>query len=475
MNKSTEKYKNLILNTLILGLGVFGSKLLVFFMMPLYTGILSPAEYSTADLLSQTANLLMPLACVGITDGVFRFTMDKEADKRSVFSSGLAVLLAAGIIFAVMSPLIDLVDYFNGYGWLIALYVLAANTHSLCAQYVRAQNKTLLFAVRGIINTLLVIILNVVFLVVFDMGILGYVLSVAVADLVVVVMLFVVGKLYNDVRPSFIDLQTIKKMLRYSVPMIPATIFWWITAVSDRYMVTYFAGETANGLYSAAYKIPTVLTLVSSVFMEAWQYSAVSESDLGGTASSETVKFFGGVFSHYQSIMLLAASVIIGMSQIFITILCADSYFDAWRFIPVLTIASIFSGFTSFIGSVYLVKKKSMLTFLTAMSGAVVNVVLNLMLIPSMGAQGAAVATAVSYFAVFVIRAFNARKYVPFSLSLPMMIAGVGVLVAQSIATLIFDAYFWLIQIVSISLVAVINLRPLVKGTLVMLKKRRKN
>ena len=78
MNKAYDKRKKLILNTFILGIGVFASKLLVFLMMPLYTGILSPAEYSAADLISQTANLLMPLACIGITDGVFRFAMDRK-------------------------------------------------------------------------------------------------------------------------------------------------------------------------------------------------------------------------------------------------------------------------------------------------------------------------------------------------------------------------------------------------------------
>ena len=97
MGKDISKQKKLILNTLILGLGVFGSKLLVFLMMPLYTGILSPAEYSAADLISQTANLLMPLACIGITDGVFRFAMDKDGDKRRVLSSGLFVLLLSSI------------------------------------------------------------------------------------------------------------------------------------------------------------------------------------------------------------------------------------------------------------------------------------------------------------------------------------------------------------------------------------------
>ena len=244
MNRNFAKYKKLLLNTFILGLGVFGSKLLVFLMMPIYTGILSPAEYSMADLISQTANLIMPLACVGIIDGVFRFAMDREGDKKAVLSSGAAVLFVVSTVFALISPLLCLVDYFSEYVWLIVAYVICANIHSMFAQYLRARDHTKLCAIQGVINTVLVIAFNILFLVVVKIGVLGYVLSVVVSDLLVSVFLFIKGKLYKDISWSSISPALVKDMLKYSVPMIPATIFWWITSVSDRYMVTYFAGET---------------------------------------------------------------------------------------------------------------------------------------------------------------------------------------------------------------------------------------
>ena len=89
------KYKRLLSNTAILAVGTFASKVLVFLMMPLYTSILATDEFSVADLITQTANLLIPLACVGIVDGIFRFALDEEKDRKKTFSSGLAVLLLA--------------------------------------------------------------------------------------------------------------------------------------------------------------------------------------------------------------------------------------------------------------------------------------------------------------------------------------------------------------------------------------------
>lgn len=436
--QTANKYKNLLSNTLILGLGVFASKFLVFLMMPLYTGILSPGEYNLADLISQTANLIMPLACIGITDGVFRFTLDGEKNRKSVLSSGLFVLLVISVLFIALSPLISFVEYFSSYGLTIAMYVFAANLHSLLAQYVRACNRTKLFALQGIINTALVIGLNILFLVVFKLGVIGYVGSVIIADLIVSIFLLFAGGVARDISVKEIKKETIKSLAKYSIPMIPATIFWWITSVSDRYMVTFMKSEFESGLYTAAYKIPTMLTLVSNVFIEAWQYSAVSEKE-------GRERFFGRVFEYYQSIIFLASGAMIAMSQVFIIVLCADSYFEAWRFIPVLMISAVFSGFTAFFGSVYLVKKKSVLTLVTSMTGALVNIVFNLILIPSLGAQGAAIATCISYAAVFAIRAINTRKYVRFSLHGVRMTLNIIILCIEAACVLMIGKYvFWI-------------------------------
>ena len=467
-----NKYTKLLSNTLILGLGVFGSKLLVFLMMPLYTGILSPEEYSLADLISQTANLLMPLACIGITDGVFRFTLDSDRDKRSVLSSGLKIMMWSALIIVALVPILLLFDPYVAYvGGIVAAYVLAANVHSLFAQYVRAQNKTRLFAVQGILNTALVIAFNVIMLVGFDMGVIGYVLSVVLADVAVSLFLLFAGKLYKDIGFGYTDGETVRALLKYSIPMIPATIFWWITSVSDRYMVTWFSGAAENGLYTAAYKIPTMLSLVSNVFIEAWQYSAVSE-DEGREA------FFGKVYEYYQALIFLASGFMIALSQIFIIVLCADNYFDAWRFIPVLTISAAFSGFTAFFGSVYLVKKKSVLTFVTSMTGALVNIALNLWLIPLMGAQGAAIATAVSYGVVFVIRAINTSKFVKFSQHTVRMAINLILLSAQSAVLLTVDKYVLPVQCCFILGIAAVNFKPMLGlarfGVSFVLKKTKK-
>ncbi len=408
-----NKYKTLLSNTLLISIGTFGSKILVFFMVRFYTGYLTPSDYGTADLITQTANLLFPIISLGITDGVFRFALDNERGRRSVFTVGFITITAGSVFFLAAIPLLNTVKEFKGYIWLIVVYTMASCYHSLCSQFIRARGNTALFSVQGIINTALVIGLNVLFLAVMRIGVTGYVLSVVLADFLCTVFLVVKERLWTQLTlyPRKI---AFKRMLRYSIPLIPATIFWWITSVSDRYMVNAMIGSTENGIYAVSYKIPTILTLVSTIFMQAWQFSAVTESH---GDRKEHIRFFTNVWRSFQAVMFLAGAVIIAFAKPAIRILSTEEYYSAWQYVPLLSASMIFTAFVSFTGTVYVVTKQSGISFITAMAGAAINIALNLLLIPSpLGVQGAAIATFLSYFAVFLIRAVNSRKYIPFKL-----------------------------------------------------------
>ncbi len=436
------KKKRLLSNTLILGTGTFASKVLVFLLMPLYTSVLSTAEFGVADILTQTANLLIPLAAVGICDGMFRFVLDTgevgdtDAQKR-IFSAGVLVILLGGAVTTAACQILRVFDVFDGYVFLVAAYVMCANLHSAAANFIRATGKTVLFAAQGIVNTALTIILNILFLVVFDMGTLGYVLSVVFSDLLVTVMLFFMARLYRFMSIRSIDKRTLVDMLKFSIPYIPTTIMWLITSASDRYIVTAYCGSAENGLYAAAYKLPTLLTLVCGVFIEAWQFSVVKDAD-----ESERADFFSTVYKNYMGIIFMGAAVIIAGAKILTRLLLADAYYSSWEYVPVLVIATAFSALVSFLGSVYFLEKKSVMSMLTSMAGALINVVLNFVLIPERGAMGAAVATVISYAAVFAIRAYDTRFYVKFNMHTVKLIINTAAIIAQA-SIMISEMRYW--------------------------------
>lgn len=425
-----NKYKTLVSNTALISLGTFGSKLLVFLMVRFYTGYLTKAEYGTADLIQQTANLLLPIISVGITDGIFRFAVDSKTDQKSVFSSGLYTITLGGLLFLIIAPILMLTHQFDGYIWLIILYTMASCYHSLCSKYIRARGSTAFFAVQGIINTAIVIVLNILFLAVFSFGITGYVLSVAIADALSTLLIVVREKLWRDVTAK-IDKSILKDLLKYSIPMIPATIFWWVTSVSNRYFVSEFFGAEANGIYAVAYKLPNLLTLVSSVFMLAWQFSAVVESEKD---NQEHIKFFGMVWGSFQSIMFLVGGGVTALSIPLIKILADKDFYSAVTYVPMLAAAMVFSAFANFMGTVYVVEKRSKNSFLTTMFGAVANVALTWVLIQTpLKIQGAAIATFASYLLVFVIRAVNAYKYIPFKMYWTKVIINTAIIIVQTV------------------------------------------
>ena len=462
-----DKYKKLLSNTLILSIGTFSSKLLVYFLMPLYTAILSTEQYGTADLITNAANLLIPFCCIGITHGVFRFSADNEENHKTIFSSGVSVLLLSSTVFLVLSPFISFIPSFTNYAWLIAFYVVSSNFHTLCKEYIRAKGRMKLYAVQSILGTALTIAFNLLFLIPMKLGVTGYVLSVAVADALGTVFLIFYAKLYKDFSFKAVSKLKIKEMLKYSLPMMPTTVIWWITNVSDRFMVSYICDFAANGLYSAAYKIPTIIALVAGVFNEAWQLSAISESK----DEREVSNFFAEVFERYQAILFFGCSMLIPFTPLATKILLNESYFSAWTFMPVLLLATVFSSLVTFIGTIYTVKKKTTMSLVTAAVGAGINIVLNLYLIPRMGAQGAGIATAISYFAVFVLRAVHSKSFMPFDLKAYKLALNTLIVFVQIVFMVLGFPFNFIVQGLLVFALFVVNAKTLIGAIKGILKK----
>ncbi len=467
-----SRYARLLTNTAVFSAGKLLSKLLVFCMTRLYTAYLSPSDYSTADLIANMANLLIPLACVGISEGIFRNAAAKDGDKEAFFTNGLAVLGAGSLLFFCLSPLLGQIWLFGGKTQslpipggavtLIVLYVLSANFHSVVSQYLCAIGRTKLFAAQGILNTALVIGLNVLFLPVFDLGVTGYVLSTAIADFLTTVFLILFTRLWRAVRPKSISWGIIRTMLRFCLPLVPTTIFWWITGVSDRYMVAQMRSPEVNGLYTAAYKIPTLLIYAVSIFDSAWKLSVSGEDDPEATRA-----FYSRVWRVYTTVAFLGGAALMLSCRLFAVLLFDADYADAWIYIPVLTVATVFTALDTFLGSVYFAGRKTMWSMLTALVGAGLNVVLNLLLIPIWSAMGASIATFVSYFAVFILRLVTVRRLIAFRQEPLRWIVNTALSLAlAATVTLTGGAYavpLWIVSGVLFAAIVAANAKPVLE------------
>ena len=451
-----NQYRTLITNTVLFGLSTFGSRFLNFLLTPFYTRILTSAQYGVTDLIIQTGNLIIPLAAAGIGSGVIRFGLERGSDKAAVFTTGVVVTLAGSAVLLAVSPLLEGISFLSGYVWLVLLYVVAANLHSVCSQFARTMGHIRLFALDGVLRTVLAIGFNILLLAVFPLGIAGYVLASVFADVAAALFVFLRAGQWRYLRLPAMSRAVTARMLRYCVPLIPSGICGWIISMSDRYLIALLMGSAATGIYAVSNKIPTVLLSIANVFTSAWQLSALAERPKG-----ERIRFFSNVYSVYSAIAFLAASAVILTAQISTRLLAAPEYYEAWRYVPVLTLGTTFACLGSFLSSIYMVEKRSAAILATTVAGAAANLVGNFFLIQLWGAMGAAVSTLLSYLLILVLRGGHSRRLLPIRWELGRFLPSVLLLALQCVLTG-WELPLWrLWSGLCLLAVAAVNVRPL--------------
>ncbi len=460
-----DKYKKLASNTFIFALGTFSSKVLVFLMMPFYTRVMSSESYGIVDIIVQTCTLLIPLASIGINNGVIRFGLEKKLNQKSVFTFGFLTIIVGFLLMLLCRPLLKAITVTAPYTDLMIFYVLMSCLQGLVSQFARARGFIRLYAIDGIFRTVMTILLNILFLVNFQWGIVGYIISTILTDALSTLLIFLIAKLH--VYFSIADLkQSIAfGMLKYSVPLIPNTVCNWIVSISDRYLITYMIGSSANGIYAIANKIPTILMIVANIFSEAWQLSAVGEEE-------DRSHFFSRVMEVYQSVAFLTAAILIATAKLTTFLLASSEFYPAWQYIPFLVLATTFSCLAAFLSSIYMVEKKSIYTLITTMLSAGLNIGLNLMWIPKYGITGAAFATFVSYFIMFLIRALHTRRYVKIHWKARSFFLSFSLVLVQS-TLMMSELPGWIFYEVLLGLcVVVLNVKPVMQS---LLKLRKSN
>lgn len=456
-----NKYIKLVKNISIFAVGTFTSKLLVFLLTPFYTSLLSPDQFGVVNLIVDTSNLIIPVATICITDAVIRFGLDRAVNKTEVFTNGLLVIFAGFGVMLLLMPALLQNDIIAEFPVLIYLFVLCSGLNSLCLQFIRARGLVKLFAYSGIQNTAIMVIANILMLGVFHLGIYGYVLSIIIADFLSAIFLFWIAGLRKYVRFKHINKELLRAMVVFSLPLIPTALFWWINTLSDKYVITYMLenGKYINGLYSAAHKLPTFITMIAGVIMQAWNISAITEDN-----AKDKKRFYKNVFGSFSAVIFMGASFVIIMTKIVTRILVAESYYESWQFVPILMLATVFTCFSSFLASIYMVAKKNKVSMLTIFAGAAVNIALNLILVPLYGGLGAATGTFISCMLVFILRVITTKQFIRFNMQIPKLTLNTVILIFQAVVMILEVRYWIYLEIVFFVLIVIINAGTLLNG-----------
>ncbi len=455
-----NKYKKLVFNTGIFAIGTFGSKILIFLLTRLYAHQLDPVSNGIKDLLETTLLFMQPVFTFALQEYLIRFGLDKDYDKRKVFTTSGVITLTGIVLMTLIVPLlrgIPALDFLKGYTIMFILYVSMSSLRMLCQNFVRSRDMVKLFSIDGI---------NILFVWTFHMGVKGFLLAAILSDAGSIVFLFVTARLNSFAGMRYFDAALCKEMMRFAMPLVPTIVMWAVTSLSDRLFIKqmhsdyYELGEGAVGIYSFANKIPNLISLVSTIFFQAWSMSAITEN-----SSADRNKFYEKVYSAYEAMMFIAAAgllVIIGPVTAFLVPSDKHAeYANVYIYTPILVTAVVFMCFNQFLGSIYSATKHSNNSFWTALVACGVNIPMNYFLIPVWGIQGAAVATLLSYLICFWTRIIDARYYVPFRFNGVKNLANTAVLLVMSLI-MIFEVKFsilWLIMLAAV--IAAMNYKSL--------------
>lgn len=404
-----NKKKQLAKNTIIIFMGRVCTQLISYFLLPLYTSFLKTKEYGLVDLIQTYVTLLVPIITLELEMSIFRYLIDsrgKEKNTKVLMSNNFYIL---GISLGLFTVLYFIFTSFISipFRWLILLDIIVCVLSGNFLQIARGFGRTIDYSISCILTGLVTILSNIITICVLKMGAEGMIFSMMLANLVCSLYLFLRLKMWRYVQFKLVDKKLIKDMNKYSIPLIPNGISWWIVNASDRSIISFVLGAGANGLYAISNKFPTIISSLTGVFNLSWSESAALHID-----SPDRDEFFSDITN---TVIKLFTSLGIGMIACmpFIFPLFIHSKFEeAYQYIPYLVLGCVFNVVICLYSQVYLAKKLSKKVASTTVMGAIINIVINVLFIKRIGLYAAAISTMISYFVMMIYRHIELKKYV---------------------------------------------------------------
>ena len=404
-----DKKKQFAKTTLIIFFGKVCTQLISFFLLPLYTAYLSKSEYGIVDLIQTYVLLFVPIITLELEMSIFRYLIDvrgKEKDTKKLISNNFYVLGISltlfTIIFFIVNLLIDI-----PFPWIIWIDIIVCVLSGNFLQIARGFGQTLDYSISCILTGITTVISNIILICYVGMQAEGMIISMALANFVCSLYLFIRLKLYSKINLKLVDHKLLKEMYKYSIPLVPNGISWWIVNVSDRSIITLVLGTSFNGLYAISNKFPTIISSLTGIFNLSWSESAALNIN-----SPERDEFFSDIANTVMKLFVsLGAGMLACMPFVF-PIMIHEKYQEAYNYIPPLVLATVFNVAICLYSQIYLAKKMSKKVASTTIMGAIINIVINVLLIKKIGLFAAALSTTISYFAMFVYRHYDLKKYV---------------------------------------------------------------
>ena len=402
-----NREKNLAKNTLIITIGKISTQMITFFLLPLYTSILSTKEYGTVDLLNTLVSLLLPIVTFQVEQAVFRELIEVRGkrDKESkIISSSIVTVVFQCLVYLIIFALVSLFIN-NNYKFFLATNVVANIFLSLLLQIARGFGDNKKYAFASFISALSTIIFNILFLVVIKLGANGMLLGTMLGQIVATIYLFISLRLYKYLKVKDYKKEVIKSLWKYSLPLIPNAISWWVFNASDRVIASAFLGVDQNGILAASLKFSTVFITFYNIFNMSWTESisiAIKDDDVSD--------YFNKMFNIILKLFTALAIGMIACMPFVFPIMINEKFSVGYGLVPISIIGSLFNVVVGLVSVIYVAKKNTKAIASTSIVSAVINIIVHLVLIKFIGLYAAVISTFMAFFIMSIYRLIDVSK-----------------------------------------------------------------
>ena len=416
MASTDGKAVRLLKNIAYVFLGSISVKIVQILMIPFYTRYFPPDQFGIIDLLTVYTTMLIAICVCNIYDSVFIFPHGKAKNVQTAyFSTGLIFGAASLAVTAAIMGILwrtgmafHLENIFFRYLPVIWLVLCTTFLQNYIQQFARGSDKMIVYVLCGVVHA--VSLAGLALFLIPRWGLRGYITAMVSAPLAAAVFGFLAGRMYRffSIRAFRTDL--LRAMLQFSVPLIPATFLWWLINSSNRPIIENFFGLAAVGIFAIAAKLPGIMNMMYAIFQNAWQVSVVEEF-----RKPDYERYYNMVFYLLFSFLTLLSCAVAVFSRPLIRLFTTEPFYEAWQYIPALTLAIVFSNGAGFVGTNFTARKEGKYFFYSSIICMIVNVILNFLLIPFFSLWGCTVSICLSCLILFLSRVWYARKFVRFT------------------------------------------------------------
>lgn len=393
----------------VYAIGNIGSKLITFLMVPLYTYFVhDTGDFGYYDVCLTVCLLLLPFFTLQLRDGAFRFLLDcdDETQRRRIVSFVARTMASSLLITLLVAIVLALFTDIQHLGYAVGL-LIAMSLQEVYSQVFRGLGNNRAFVMVGILSALGIGVFSVIFVAYLHWGIRGIFLANIIARLLALVLVEAKVRLITRHTSWNIRIGKVgRDIIRYTLPLLPGSLCWWLTGSSDRLFVTHFLGLDVNGVYAVAIRFTGIINTLAIIFYQAWQETAILQYH-----SPDRDRFFSRMFNSYIFLLGIILVGYVFLLKVNYGWLVAPQYHQSLNYIYPLGLSAVLFALSAFFDMGYQCAKDTSRTLPAIVLSAVINVILNFLLIKPLGVYGVILTQVITYTVLFTYRWHDMRRY----------------------------------------------------------------